>query len=108
MSPKKQPSELSIPILEFKKAAFVLRAINHTLRHQIMQLIHENKRMDVSTIYKTLQLEQSIVSQHLATLREAGFVQTKKEGRFIFYSINYSRVKLINQASEQLNRVVNK
>jgi DNA-binding transcriptional ArsR family regulator len=45
--------------------------------------------MTVSGIYKTLRIEQTVASQHLATLRQAGVVNTKREGKWIYYSINY-------------------
>ena len=32
-------------------------------------------------------LSQSALSQHLAVLREAGLVQTRREGQSIFYSL---------------------
>lgn len=77
----------------------MIRAINHSLRQQMLFLIHENQRMTVSTIYGKLGLEQSVVSQHLSILRNAGFVQTEREGKFIFYSVNYARIKQINQST---------
>lgn len=106
MSPKSNQPDLYINILDCKKAAIVIRAINHKLRRQIVQLIHENKRMTVSSIYKKLHLEQSVASQHLASLRKAGFVLHEREGKFIFYSVSYSRVKQVNQLTEELNNVV--
>jgi DNA-binding transcriptional ArsR family regulator len=102
MSPEYATSDLSINVLNLKKSAHMVRAINHTLRRQILFLIHENKRMTVSTIYGKLGLEQSVASQHLSILRNAGFVHTEREGKFIFYSVNYPRIKQINQSTDAL------
>src|ERR1041385_9541245 len=71
-----------------KKAAMVLRALNHKLRQQVIKTIHENKRLTVTQLYVKLRLEQSVASQHLAILRKAGIVTTERDGKFIYYTIN--------------------
>jgi len=95
-------NELFIDVLKVKKAALILRAINHKLRQQIMRLIHENEKVIVTEIYKKLHLEQSVASQHLAILRQAGFVKTERDGKFIYYSVNYNRLKEIHYISTEL------
>ena len=75
--------DLKIDLLQLKKAALVLRAINHKLRQQIMKLIHQKEKITVTEIYVKLRLEQSVASQHLAILRKAGFVNTTRDGKFI-------------------------
>ena len=102
MSPEYATSDLSINVLNLKKSAHMVRGINHTLRQRMLFLIHENKRMTVSAIYGKLGIEQSVTSQHLSILRNAGFVQTKREGKFIFYSVNSPRIKQINQSAEAI------
>lgn len=90
-------SELELQTLQFKKAALILRAINHPLRQQMLRLIHEQGRMTVTEMYTKLRLEQSVASQHLSILRKAGFVLTEREGKFIFYSVGYQRLKEVEQ-----------
>jgi DNA-binding transcriptional ArsR family regulator len=85
-----------------KKAAIVLRALNHKLRQQMILIIHENKRNTVTQLYSKLRLEQSVASQHLAILRRAGIVTTERDGKFIFYTINPSRLKSINEFVKNL------
>jgi ArsR family transcriptional regulator, virulence genes transcriptional regulator len=94
--------DLNLDVLSLKKAALILRAINHTLRQQLLKLLHQHGRMTVTEIYKKLRLEQSVASQHLAVLRTAGFVVTEREGKHIFYSVNYRRIKDIHQFSATL------
>jgi DNA-binding transcriptional ArsR family regulator len=95
-------TELKIETLQLKKAALILRAINHKLRQQILKLIHESGRLPVTEIYVKLRLEQSVASQHLAILRKAGFVATIREGKFIFYSVDYNRLKDVHLFAQQL------
>jgi DNA-binding transcriptional ArsR family regulator len=61
-------TELKIEMLQLKKAALILRSVNHKLRQQILKLIHQNGKMTVTEIYVQLRLEQSVASQHLAIL----------------------------------------
>jgi DNA-binding transcriptional ArsR family regulator len=95
-------SSLKVDLLNVKKAALILRAINHKLRQQILKLIDEQGRITVTEIYVKLRLEQSVASQHLAILRKAGFVNTDRDGKFIYYSVNSNRLEELNQFVETL------
>jgi len=99
---KATSENLKLDFLRLKKAAMILRALNHKLRQLLVRLIDEHQKMTVTEIYVNLKLEQSVVSQHLAILRRAGIVTTEREGKFIFYSLNYKRLKEINIFVEQL------
>jgi len=83
---------------ELDIATEILRAIAHPLRLQILEFVDERKIINVNKIYNTLKLEQSITSQHLRILRNADLVDTKREGKFIFYSINYDKLEQVNIA----------
>ena len=85
-----------------KKAALVLRALNHKLRQQLLKLIEEEKKITVTEIYVRLRLEQSVASQHLAILRKAGIVNTERDGKFIFYTVNFKRIDEIRQFVKEL------
>ena len=95
-------SELKIDVIQLKKAALILRAINHKLRQQILKLVHQNGKMTVTEIYVKLRLEQSVASQHLAILRKAGYVNTLRDGKFIFYSVNYTRLDQVHNIVHEL------
>lgn len=95
-------SELRIDVIQLKKAALILRAVNHKLRQQMMRLLHQHGKMTVTEIYVKLRLEQSVASQHLAILRKAGFVSTVRDGKFIFYSVNYDRLDQVHRFVHEL------
>jgi DNA-binding transcriptional ArsR family regulator len=88
---------IRLDYMAVKNAAMTLRAINHKLRQQIIKLLEENKRMNVTDIYVKLRLEQSVASQHLAILRRANIVRTERDGKFIHYSLNHNRIAAIAQ-----------
>ena len=95
-------SVLNVDYHGIKKAALVLRALNHKLRQQVVRLIDEHEKMTVTEIYTKLRLEQSVASQHLAILRRAGIVMTEREGKFIWYTINTKRIEEISKFVEEL------
>jgi DNA-binding transcriptional ArsR family regulator len=99
-SAKSSPINLDYNAL--KKAALVLRALNHKLRQQLLKLIEDEKKITVTEIYVRLRLEQSVASQHLAILRKAGIVNTERDGKFIFYTVNYKRIDEISQFVKDL------
>ena len=94
--------QTKVDFLHIKKSALILRAMNHKLRQQMIKLLDENGKLTVTELYIKLRLEQSVASQHLAILRRAGVVVTKRDGKFIYYAINYPRIKEINQFVENL------
>ena len=77
---------------DIKIAAKTVRAINNNVRRQIVKVIEENERINVTEIYVKMRIEQSVVSQHLAILRDAKIVSPEREGRTIFYSLNIDRI----------------
>lgn len=101
-SNSKSDTDLKIDILQLKKAALILRAVNHKLRQQILKLINQKGRITVTEIYVKLRLEQSVASQHLAILRKAGFVKTLRDGKFIHYSVNTDRLEEVHKFAQQL------
>lgn len=97
-----KPKELQLDVQQLKKGSLVIRALKHKLRQQILKLIHSKGSITVTEIYVKLRIEQSVASQHLAILRKPNIVTTKREGKKIFYSINYQRLTDINKHLEGL------
>jgi DNA-binding transcriptional ArsR family regulator len=86
-----------------KAAASKIRSINHGRRLQIIKLLDDRRRMNVSDIYAKLRLQQADTSQHLGILRSAGMVHTKRSGKQIYYSLNYAGLEEVNLFAEKLN-----
>jgi DNA-binding transcriptional ArsR family regulator len=96
---KTKSTPLEIDGNGLRKAALHFRAINHQLRLKILQLLHQNKRMTVSSIYYILRIEQSVTSQHLAILRRANLVVAERDGKRVFYSVNYSKLQQMKEVA---------
>jgi DNA-binding transcriptional ArsR family regulator len=93
---------LPLDVIKLKNAVLYYRAVNNKVRQHIRRLIHKYARMTVTIIYKALNLHQAAESQHLAKFRRAGLVHTERDGKFIFYSINYQRLKLLHDVAATL------
>mgnify|MGYP001795354176 CR=1 FL=1 len=97
--------EYFLPELDYYnlgKAAVILRALNHTFRQRIIKTIYYNKTITVTQLSAMLRLEQPLTSLNLAILRKAGIVMVRREGKYSIYSIDISRIKLINETVRNL------
>jgi DNA-binding transcriptional ArsR family regulator len=95
-------TELQLNDALIRKGKTVLRAVNHSLRLQMLYLIHRNKRMMVTDIYVALDLPQPVASQHLAILRQAQIVLVQRDGQRVYYAVNYQRLKDVDLLTSQL------
>lgn len=64
------------------------------------------KPKNVSQMIQICGLAQSAVSQHLSKLKQSGIVETKKEGKEVFYSLRYKKAAEISKLLLQLEEEV--
>ena len=83
----------------------LMRALAHPLRLEILEFLDQNKNIQVNQIYNTLKIEQSIASQHLRILKNAGVLVADKDGKYMHYNIDYQRV---SNAVKAINRFMGK
>lgn len=76
----------------------LMRALAHPLRLKILEFIDRQGSINVNKIYNTLNIEQSITSQHLKILKMAGVVHAEKSGKFVTYEIDYEVIKRADKA----------
>jgi len=74
-----------------EEAAELLKALANQHRLMILCELHNGER-SVSALEAVVPLSQSALSQHLAKLREGGFVATRREAQTIYYSLADTRV----------------
>lgn len=78
-------------------AALRFRALGDETRLRILEIL-ATAPQSVSELTESVQVGQSLMSHHLRTLREAGLVIDRREGRWIYYGISESAltsVKLV-------------
>ena len=67
------------------RAAYILKAVAHPIRIKIIQMLYEHNELNVTTIYKQLKAEQSLISHHLINMRDKGILDIRREGKNINY-----------------------
>ena len=88
--------------LQTFKARF-FRALAHPTRIRILEILTHGGRT-VQELQDALSLEQPIVSQQLAVLRNHGIVSTEKEGLAVRYTL---RDPLVGELLEVARRIFN-
>ncbi len=74
-----------------KEAAEFLKALGHEVRLLILCHLMTGEK-SVSELEALLSMRQPAVSQQLMRLRLEGYVETRREGKAIYYSIRDERV----------------
>ncbi len=103
-------SKQDTPIFEqvnpqnLKDAMSVLRAIAHPLRLKILSFIDKHRKVSVHKIYTGLNIDQSIASQQLHILRNARLVKHERDGKYIYYAVDYEVVERINGLVENFRQ----
>jgi DNA-binding transcriptional ArsR family regulator len=69
-----------------KRASDFLKALAHESRLMMLCILAEGEK-SVSELEQQLSLRQPTVSQQLARLRADGLVNTRREGKTIYYSV---------------------
>ena len=65
------------------------KALANEERLEIIKLLKKNTEIYAQDVEKHFYLEQSTTSHHLNTLKRAGITKSRKEGRNIYYSMDY-------------------
>lgn len=78
---------------KLENAAFILKTIAHPTRIAIINLMRNGQRLSVNEICEGLGgVDQSLVSHHLANMKLKGVLNSKREGRNIYYSLRLNEV----------------
>ena len=62
-------------------------------RLRIVELLLDEGEMNVSEIVAALGQSQGRISNHLACLRWCGYVDSRREGKFVYYRVSDDRVR---------------
>ena len=78
--------------LEATKARALLKAMADPLRLQVLVALGGGERC-VCELTSELGLAQSKLSFHLKVLREAGLIEARDEGRWVYYSLRTDAIE---------------
>jgi DNA-binding transcriptional ArsR family regulator len=96
---KRASPELNLDTLaaNAQGASEFLKALSHQVRLMILCLLAEGEK-SVSDIEQKLKLRQPALSQQLARLRADGLVDTRRNGKNVYYSLARTEVREIIEA----------
>jgi len=80
---------------KLEMGASMLRAMAHPMRIAIIELLTTTKRLSVTEIYEKLGIGQANASHHLNMLKNRGVLESKREGKKIFYSLKHEKLNVI-------------
>jgi len=81
-----QANDADALIKQAREASDLLKALSHETRLLILCILSEGEK-SVSELEDILSMPQAAVSQQLARLRFDRLVNTRREGRMIYYSV---------------------
>ncbi len=81
----------------------ILKALSEPLRIEVIELLREQE-MCVCDLCDRLAVTQSKLSFHLKTLRTAGVVRSRQEGRWIYYRLNLSKLVELEEYLAEFRR----
>jgi DNA-binding transcriptional ArsR family regulator len=90
-----------LDIEKLEMAASRLRAIAHPMRIAIIDLLTVNPKLTVTEIYMKLNIEQASASHHLNILKTKGLLESRRDGKMIFYSLRFNH---LTEVIECINR----
>ena len=88
--------DINMMLANARQASEFLKALSHEVRLLILCFLIEGEK-SVSEIEKMLKLRQPAVSQQLARLRADGLVETRRNGKNIYYSLARTEVRDVIQ-----------
>ena len=89
---KPRDFDIDLMIANAHRAAEFLKALSHEARLVILCLLVEGEK-SVTEIERLLSLRQPAVSQQLARLRADDLVETRRDGKSIYYSLARPEVR---------------
>ena len=81
---------------EITQAARVFHALSDETRLEIVRLLSHGERC-VCELQQVLEAAQSRLSFHLKTLKDAGLVSDRRDGRWVYYALNRDALDQIDE-----------
>lgn len=94
---------VKLDIEKLELAASKLRAIAHPMRIAIIDLLTVNPKLTVTQIYENLNLEQASASHHLNILKNKGLLDSKRDGKMIYYSLKQTHLTDVIECIDRCN-----
>jgi ArsR family transcriptional regulator, arsenate/arsenite/antimonite-responsive transcriptional repressor len=87
------PKEVSMDdvLASFRASAPIFNALGDAFRQDIVMLLAQQERLNVTQITEQMPLSRPAISHHLKVLLQAGLVQMERVSRENFYSLSVDK-----------------
>jgi ArsR family transcriptional regulator len=83
------------------RIAHILKGIGHEVRLKLIELLHQQGGRSVQELQEALEVEQSVLSHHLAKMRDLGLLSTERDGQRIRYGLKDEELARIIDCMEK-------
>ncbi|HKP00461.1 MAG TPA: metalloregulator ArsR/SmtB family transcription factor [Nitrospiraceae bacterium] len=87
--------------ISFKKAVMLFHALSDETRLAVLERLKGGEQC-VCELTDVMKAAQSRLSFHLKVLKDAGLIQDRREGRWMYYAINPDAIEELKQAVDSL------
>ncbi|NOT21225.1 MAG: winged helix-turn-helix transcriptional regulator [Nitrospiraceae bacterium] len=91
------------PAVSFKNAVVLFHALSDETRLALLERLKGGERC-VCELTDAMKASQSRLSFHLKVLKEAGFIQDRREGRWMYYSLNPDAIEELEELVDSLKK----
>ncbi|MBF2057327.1 MAG: winged helix-turn-helix transcriptional regulator [Cyanobacterium sp. T60_A2020_053] len=81
------------------------QALSDSIRLEVLDLLR-HQELCVCDLLESIEVSQSKLSFHLKTLKEAGLVRSRQDGRWVYYSLNLPQLVALEQYLSDFRRTV--
>lgn len=76
----------------YEMQAELCKTLSNPKRLEILDILKEREEVSVNHLAEMLEIPKANTSQHLAVLRQAGVVATRKDGINVYYSLRSAKI----------------
>ena len=92
VSPEALQRNLKMEKRLYEMQAELCKTLSNPKRLEILDILKEREEISVNALAEILEIPKANTSQHLAVLRQAGVVNTRKEGINVYYSLRSAKI----------------
>jgi DNA-binding transcriptional ArsR family regulator len=86
----------------YELQADLCKTLSNPKRLEILDILKQEKEISVNSLAERLEIPKANTSQHLAVLRQAGVVNTRKDGINVYYSLRSAKISEACELTRQI------
>jgi len=86
----------------YEMQAELCKTLSNPKRLEILDILKREGEVTVNALAELLEIPKANTSQHLAVLRQAGVVNTRRDGINVFYSLRSDRISEACSVTRQI------